>query len=60
MIRLQQEVTELRSAVDVKLKEVEVKVRDAASVLTKSLVERTAGESLVLVVTMYKAAKHQW
>lgn len=32
MIRLQQEVTELRSAVDVKLKELEVKVRDGASV----------------------------
>lgn len=47
MIRLQQEVTELRSAVDVKLKEVEVKVRDGTSVLTKSVVEKTAGERLV-------------
>lgn len=41
MIRLQQEVAELRSAVGVRLKEMEVKVRDGASVLKKSLAEQT-------------------
>lgn len=46
MIKLQQEVTELRLAVDVKLKELEVKVGNSASVLSKSLVEKTAGRSL--------------
>lgn len=41
MIGLQQEVAELRSAVDVRLKELEVKVRDGALVLTKGLAYKT-------------------
>ena len=36
MIRLQQEVTELQSAVDARLQELEVKVRDQELVLTKA------------------------
>lgn len=42
LIRLQQEVAELRSAADVRLKELEVKVRDGASVLTKGLADSLA------------------
>lgn len=41
-IRLQQEVAELRSAVDIRLKELEVKVRNGASAL----------------YIMYEAARH--
>lgn len=41
MIGLQQEVAELRSAVDVRLKELEVKVRDGALVRTKGLAYKT-------------------
>ena len=41
LIRLQQEVSGLRSAVDVRFKELEVKVRDGASVLlTKGLASK--------------------
>ncbi len=51
LTRLQQEVAELRSLVDVRFKELEVKVRDGASALTKGL-----GDSLAEVHTMCKAS----
>ena len=52
MIRLQQEVAELRSAMDVRLKELEVKVRHGASVLTKGLADQKSSSSLVKVNTV--------